>query len=125
MDPQTPQISEVDAFVIAEIESVPHLEALLLIWNDRPRKWSISDMARAIYLAENETQFILRDLVQRQLIVMESDKYRYNARHPKTDVVAKLDSIYRREIVRISNMIHSKPSASVRAFARAFKLTKD
>lgn len=125
MDPQTPQISEVDAFVIAEIESVPHLEALLLIWNDRPRKWSISDMARAIYLAENETQFILRDLVQRQLIVMESDKYRYNASHPKTDVVAKLDSIYRREIVRISNMIHSKPSASVRAFARAFKLTKD
>lgn len=125
MDPQTPQISEVDAFVIAEIESVPHLEALLLIWNGRPRKWSVSDMARAIYLADNETQLILRDLVQRQLIVMESDMYRYNASHPKTDVVAKLDSIYRREIVRISNMIHSKPSASVRAFARAFKLTKD
>jgi len=125
MDPETPQKSEVDAFVIAEIESVPHLEALLLIWNGRPRKWSVSDMARAIYLADNETQLILRDLAQRQLIVMESDMYRYNASHPKTDVVAKLDGIYRREIVRISNMIHSKPSVSVRAFARAFKLTKD
>jgi hypothetical protein len=125
MDPKTPQISEVDAFVIEEIESVPHLEALLLLWNSRPRKWSVADMARAIYLADHETHHILRDLSQRQLIVMESDVYSYNASHPKSDVVAMLDSIYRREIVRISNMIHSKPSASVRAFARAFKLTKD
>lgn len=125
MDPEIPQNSEVDAFVIAEIESVPHLEALLLIWNGRPRKWSVSDMARAIYLPENETQHILRDLTQRKLLVMESDMYQYNASHPRSDLVAKLDSIYRREIVRISNLIHSKPSASVRAFARAFKLTKD
>ena len=125
MDPESPQNSEVAAFVIAEIESVPHLEALLLLWNGRPRKWSVSDMARAIYLPENETQLILRDLVLRQLVVTESDMYRYNPGHPKTEIVAKLDTLYRREIVRISNMIHSKPSASVRAFARAFKLTKD
>lgn len=125
MDPETTKNSAVDAFVIEEIESVPHLEALLLLWNSRPRRWSVEDMARAIYLFDNETQSILHDLLQRQLLVFESDRYSYNERHPKSEIVAMLDGIYRREIVRISNVIHSKPSASVRAFARAFRLKKD
>jgi hypothetical protein len=119
------QQSDVDRFVIEEIESVPHLEALLLLLNTRPRQWSMTEMAKSLYLSEDQTEPILRDLAHRRLIVMESDRYSYNAAHPRGDTIALLDSIYRREIVRISNMIHSKPSASVRAFARAFKLTKD
>src|SRR3954447_15849433 len=119
------QQSHVDRFVLEEIESVPHLEALLLLFNSRPRRWSMPEMARSLYLSEEQTEPILRDLEHRQLIVMESDCYLYNSAHPKGETISLLDSIYRREIARISNMIHSKPSASVRAFARAFKLTKD
>ena len=125
MDEAAAKTRDVDRFVIEEIESVPHLESLLLFWNSRPRQWSVADMARALYLSEDQTDAILRDLVQRQLVVANSDLYSYNAEHPKGEIIARLDSIYRREIVRISMMIHSKPSASVRAFARAFKLTKD
>jgi hypothetical protein len=36
-----------------------------------------------------------------------------------------VDATYRRELVRISSMIHSKPSPAVRQFARAFRLKKD
>jgi hypothetical protein len=125
MDPQTPEGMEVDRFLLEEIESVPHLEALLLLWNGRPRQFSVAQMAKALYLSEDQTQPILRDLLQRELIVAESDGYSFNATHPKSEIIAMLDSVYRREIVRISTMIHTKPSASVRAFARAFKLTKD
>jgi hypothetical protein len=32
---------EVDQFILVEIDSVPHLEALLLLWNSKPRKWSL------------------------------------------------------------------------------------
>jgi hypothetical protein len=125
MDTENPERSEVDAFVIEEIESVPHLEALLLVWNSRPRQWSIAEMAKSLYLSEDQTHPILRDLQQRHLLLMESDLYSYNADHPKGETIALLDRIYRHEIVRISTMIHAKPSASVRAFARAFKLKKD
>jgi hypothetical protein len=117
--------SEVDRFIIDEIESVPHLEALLLSWNSRPKQWSLREMSQALYLTPEQTQSILHDLAQRHLIVIESDLFSYNADHPKNDVIESLDKMYRKEIVRISTMIHSKPSASVRAFARAFKLTKD
>lgn len=120
-----PQRSEVDNFVMEEIESVPHLEALLLVWNSRPRPWSVTEMARALYLTDDKTQAILRDLVQRQLIVSASECYSAHEAHPKAEIIALLDRIYRRDVVRISTMIHSKPSASVRAFARAFRLKKD
>jgi len=125
MDPHTPTRTEVDGFVMEEIESVPHLEALLLVWSRRPRAWSLTEMGKALYLTDEQTQAILRDLGQRQLIMTESGCYLANEQHPKAAIINLLDSIYRREIVRISTMIHSKPSASVRAFARAFRLKKD
>ncbi len=125
MDQVASKRREVDRFVIEEIESVSHLESLLIFWNSRPRQWSVIEMARELYLSEDLTEPILRDLARRQLVLVHSDRYCYNPEHPKSDIIATLDSIYRREVVRISTMIHSKPSASVRAFAQAFKLTKD
>ena len=40
----------VDQFIVNEIESVPHLEALLLLWNTRPRQWPMDEMAKALYV---------------------------------------------------------------------------
>lgn len=125
MNQEDTRKSAVDRFVIEEIESVPHLEALLLLWNTRPRQWSLEEMAKALYLSEEQTHLILRDLAQRRLINAGGDLFEYNAAHPRGEIIAMLDIAYRREVVRISTMIHAKPSASVRAFARAFKLTKD
>jgi hypothetical protein len=36
-----------------------------------------------------------------------------------------VDSIYRRELVRVAGMIHSKASSAVLDFARAFRFKKD
>jgi hypothetical protein len=36
-----------------------------------------------------------------------------------------VEKTYRRELLRISRMIHSKAPSSVREFARAFKFKKD
>lgn len=40
-------------------------------------------------------------------------------------MISQLEAIYRREIVRISTLIHAKPSAAIRDFARAFRFTKE
>ena len=117
--------SDVDQFILSEIESVPHLEALLLLWNSQPRHWTLDEMAASLYLSPEHTVPVLRDLAQRRLVCAESGRYFFCPNHPKHDVIARLDQQYRHEVVRISTMIHSKPSASVRAFARAFKFTKD
>ena len=56
---------QVDQFVLEEIDSVPHLEALLLLWNSRPKHWSPEDMGKALYLTSEYTQPVLQELANR------------------------------------------------------------
>jgi predicted ArsR family transcriptional regulator len=116
---------QVDQFIIEQVESVPHLEALLLMWNSRPRQWSLQEMAKALYLSQGATEPILQDLARRGLIALEPGAYSYQEDEVRNNLIHNVDQMYRRELVRISNMIHSKPPASVRAFAQAFKFKKD
>ncbi len=59
---------QVDRFILAEIDSVPHLEALLLLFNSRPKMWSIDEMGQSLYVRNEVASKILESLVQRNLI---------------------------------------------------------
>lgn len=122
---QRPGNREVDQFIVEEIESVPHLEALLLLWRDRPRSQSLEDLARSLYLQTEATEVLLHDLERRGFLLHESDGWSWNDRSSRTGLIEDVDATYRRELVRISSMIHSKASPAVRQFARAFRLKKD
>jgi len=120
--------AEVDQFLQNQIDTVPHLEALLLLWNSRPQQWSVDDMANGLYLAPEAAKEILEDLSRRSLIVVASEgdgRYRYEPEPERDRLIGAVDSIYRRDLIRISRLIHSKPSAAIRAFARAFRIKKD
>jgi hypothetical protein len=124
-----PDRQQVDRFIVDEIDSVPQLEALLLFWNDRPKVWSSESMARALYVSPEISHDILRHLAQRQLITEvegRAGEFALNAdTEEKEQLLASLDAIYRHELVRISNMIHTKASRAVRDFAQAFRLKKE
>jgi hypothetical protein len=72
---------------------------------------------------------LLADLVRLQLIVKSTGspaKFSYHPSSKDQDEMMRLvDSAYRRDLVRISTMIHSKASPSVREFARAFRIKKE
>ena len=121
---------DVDRFLREKIDTVPHLEALLLLWNSRPRPWSVHEMAKALFLAPDLTKAILDDLVRHRLVGLGSsgatyEGYFYEPEPDRDDLVAAVDASYRRELIRVSRLIHSKPSASIREFARAFRLKKE
>jgi len=118
----------VDQFLRDQIDTVPHLEALLLLWNSRPKPWSIEDMAKGLFLAKEAAQEILCDLVRLGLIVSgpgDAETYYYEQEKERDQLVGSVDSTYRRELIRVSRLIHSKPSAAIREFARAFRFKKD
>ena len=121
--------AQVDRFILHEIETVPHLEALLLIWNTRPQPWTAESLSQRLYISPNKVHELLDDLVRRFLIVLVPGKpsaYRYAAdSQDKDQLLAAVNETYRRELVRVSTMIHSKPSAAVREFAQAFRITKE
>ncbi|HEV2136023.1 MAG TPA: hypothetical protein VGR47_17425 [Terracidiphilus sp.] len=112
-----------------EIDSVPQLEALLLFWNNRLNVWSRESLARALYVSPEISHDILRHLAQRQLITEVEGRTGEFVLNPdseeKEHLLASLDAIYRRELVRVSNMIHTKASRAVRDFAQAFRLKKE
>ncbi len=120
-----PRRVEVDRFILDEIDSVPHIEALLILWNSRPRAWSIEELAALLFLPEDRTRQILEDLQQRALVVSGETGVSYNPADSRDHLMADVDRVWRHELVRVSNMIHSKASPAVREFARAFRFKKD
>jgi predicted ArsR family transcriptional regulator len=118
----------VDQFIINEIDSVPHLEALLMLWNTRPQQWPVDEMAKALYVSPDRAQRIMQELAWRGLIATQAEPERYSyvpQSEEKDALMGSVNEIYRRELVRISRMIHGKVSSSVREFARAFRFTKE
>jgi predicted ArsR family transcriptional regulator len=116
----------VDQFLRETIDTVPHLEALLLLWNSRPKQWTTEDMAKRLFVSADAAKEILDDLVRQRLIVADPDgAYRYEEARERDRLLQAVDMTYRRELIRVSRLIHSKPSAAVRAFARAFRFKKE
>ncbi len=120
---------EIDQFIHDEIDSVPHLEALLLLWNSRPRASSVDEMSHKLFVESATARQILQDLARQGLIAAVAgtpEEYRYEPGPEEKDrLVGLVDATYRRELIRVSRMIHSKAAAPVREFARAFRFTKE
>lgn len=120
-------IRAVEQFLREEIDTVPHLEALLLLWKSWPVHWSREDVAKGLFISNDVAGVILADLVQRSLVVVTGEPtltYRYESESNRDQLIASVDATYRRELVRISRLIHSRPSQAVRDFARAFHFNK-
>jgi hypothetical protein len=116
-------------FILEKIDSVPQLEALVLLWNSRPVAWSCEELASRLYLPAEKVGDLVQGLVRLQLITKSEgppQKYSYlPLSEEQNEMMRLVDSAYRRDLVRISNMIHSKTSPAVRECARAFRFKKE
>jgi len=117
----------VDQFIVEQIDTIPHLEALLLVWNRRPKGWSLEEMTQSLYVPADLAARVLRDLVQRDLLEeTDSGEFRYKSHSAEKDtLIAQVNETYRRELIRVSRMIHAKAPSAVRDFAQAFRFTKE
>ncbi len=119
----------VDAFILEHIDSVPQLEALVLLWSSRPTSWTLDELGVRLYLPAEKVVALVRDLT-RQWLILESPgpppRYSYFSRSAEQDeILQRVHEAYRTDLVRISTMIHSKASSAVREFARAFRFKKE
>jgi hypothetical protein len=129
MPPNDQSGNKIDRFILEEIDSVPHLEALLLLWNNRSHSWSVEAMAKALFVSAETAGQVLQDLASRQFTMPDAKApecfcYRPNAGE-REELLALLDTAYRRDLIRITKLIHSKASSPLSDFARAFQFRKD
>jgi hypothetical protein len=115
-------------FLEQNIDTVPQLETLLMMSETPDRSWTIADVAARNYITEQSAADTLNALHRRGLVSSEepAPRFRFN---PSTDevraAIADLARCYQKSLSRIATLIHAKPSASVKEFARAFDLKKD
>jgi hypothetical protein len=126
-----PKVEERDVFrfLFARIDSVPHLEALLLIWRSRPRPWHTADISANLFIAANEGEKIAHDLVRRGLIAVSASDppcFHYRKRDAQQDAMMEaIEETYRSDLIKVSRFIHSKQRNSMSDFADAFRFRKD
>lgn len=85
-------------------------------------------MSKSLYLNANATRAILQDLARRTLISCPTDACElchYEPDPERDKLMRAVAQTYQTEMIRVTKLIHSKPSAAVHAFARAFRLKKD
>lgn len=119
---------DVLSFIFENIDTVPHLEALLLIWQSGTESWSAERLAARIYVGVHQAKAILEDLSRRGFVLQDTPEgsYRFTAEwDAQRQLMPRLAKTYSRNLIGVTRMIHSKGSASVREFARAFQIKKD
>src|SRR5262245_17865723 len=97
-------------FILNHIDSVPHLETLLLVWEQPTRSWTATEVAERLYVSGDKAVALLMDLSRRGFISAGGQHhFRYDPHWDSGGALmqAVADS-YRRHLVRMANLIHSK-----------------
>jgi hypothetical protein len=122
---RTPLPGAVLAFVDEHIESVPQLEALILLRTSAPRAWEPVEVAARIYVSEAEAGRLLASLARQRIAALAGTTYAFDAQGPHVAVIDDVATAYRTHLVQIARAIHTKAAPGVREFARAFDIKKD
>jgi hypothetical protein len=129
MDPASELPADVLAFLDTQVDSVPHLEALLLVWRSAPEAWAAEQIAARVYVPPEIAVEILRDLARRKL-VLPSDKtagsFTYDPAWDRSgELMRRVAEAHRQKLIPVAHRLHEKASGAVREFARAFELKKE
>jgi hypothetical protein len=119
---------DITRFVADKIDSVAQLEAVLLLRSDPNKEWTVTALAARLYINEAQTGELLVALCTEGLVAARQDAsvYRYQPRTTELgQMLDRVAEVYAKQLVAITNLIHSKQKPRVQAFADAFRLRKD
>lgn len=116
-------------FIERRIDSVPHLETLLLLRDHPEVSWSDGAVAARVYVSREKARDILGDLSRNGLIGParhSPELYSYSQGWDEVNVMEKVAETYRHHLIGLSRIIHEKAgSAAVQDFARAFQFKRE
>lgn len=124
-----PVPEDVRRFVLTSVPSVPYLEAMLLLRSEPDKPWHMAHVARRLYMSEKAVEQLLADLCAAQVLVavnQDPPQYRYQPGSDELrDMITRVAEIYARNLVEVTDLIHSETSKKAQQFADAFKWRKD
>lgn len=121
-----PPIPEgVKTFIREQIQTVPRLEVLLLLYRGQSRPFTLAEVANELGFENETAQEQLTALEAIGLIETNKEKYRYHPINPTlASIVDRLALAYPKQRVPILSVILAEDPNKVRRFAEAFKLVR-
>lgn len=119
---------DVAQFILDKIESVAHLEALLILRREPEKEWSAPSLAARLYISEEQTGDLLISLRLQGFVIAKNNPSLFQYRPATIELHQMLDrlaDIYAKHLVPVTHLIHSKPKPRIQEFADAFRLRKD
>lgn len=95
-------------FIVKHIASVAQIEALLLIWSNPEKRWSVPKVAARIYAGETETAKALDGLCDNGLLARKDDIFGLNASDKNVEMIGRLKEAYARHLIPVTDVIHGK-----------------
>lgn len=113
---------ELKRFILTRIDSVPHLETVLLLRKDPKEEWDAKRLAQRLFVGEESAGRILDDLAERGLVVMRSHLYHYEPIYLESkEMVDQLAAAYAEYLREVTALIHSKLSKQAQDLGEAFR----
>lgn len=126
---RAPIPDDVKRYVLISIPSVPYLEAMLLLRDDRTHSWNSKQVAQRLYMGEKAAADLLAQLDEAGIVTAIAQDPPLYCYEPANEELARmidlLAAAYARNLVGITNLIHSKTSKKAQQFADAFKWKKE
>ncbi|MGD9765132.1 MAG: hypothetical protein AB7V27_15615 [Candidatus Binatia bacterium] len=119
---------DVRRFILTSIPSVPHLEAVLLLRQERI-DWDVTSVARRLYIADGVATQVLSDLHAAGFLAAvprPPSAYRYEPAAPgQAEMMDRVADVYARHLIEVTNLLHATAAGKVQLFAEAFKFRKE
>ena len=114
---------------IHSIASIPQLEAILLLQQAPEHVWTETTLAQRLYLNKEQAAIMLKELCEAGICAPAPNTHNNFVYAPISTELRKLINqlavYYPRNLIEVTNMIHSTSGQRIKQFADAFKFFKD
>ena len=112
--------------ILTSIPSVPFLEALLVFREMRDRPVTLREVASRLYLPEKPAFELVLQLREAGIVRAEdgSDAHRYAPEPALAEMLELLAACYAKNLIGVTEVIHSRTGRRAQQFADAFKFRK-
>jgi hypothetical protein len=127
MPPSSELPDDLRRFILTSIPSVPFLEAVLLMRAQPQEDWTAAQFSRRLYVPESQTTQLLQQLRDSGVGVEHgaAGTVRFDPPPELADLLARLADAYGRDLVSVTELIHSRIDRRAQRFADAFRFRKE
>ena len=115
---------DVRRFLLLSIPTVAHLEAMLLLRSAPSHAWPAQSAAARLYISERIAADLLGELHSAGILAAgeEPGTYRFAPAPELATVIDNVALAYARDLVGVTDLIHSRTGRKAQIFADAFKI---